>query len=142
MSDFPPPPPPGGPDGPIPPNGPTPPPPPGGYGYGAPQYGQYGPQEHPKATTIFTLGIVSLVLGLVGVFCCAFLGLLGIAPLVMAGPAMREIEASGGQLTGADKVKNGKTMGIIAIALSALGLVLGLVMFGFGFADAFNSGTI
>lgn len=127
---------------PPPPGGPTPPPPPGGYGYGAPQYGQFGPSEHPRASTIFILGIVSLVLGILGFFCCFLFGLLGIAPLVMAGSAMREIEASGGQLTGADKVKNGKIMGIIAIGLAVLGLILNVVVFGFAFSDAFNSGTI
>lgn len=121
MSDFPPPPPP-------PPGGPTPPPPPGGYGYGAPQYGQYGPSEHPKAGTIFTLGIVSLVLGVIGLCVCGFLGLLGIAPLVMSGPVLREIEASGGQLGGADKVRNGRLMGIIAICLAAVSLVVGFVI--------------
>jgi hypothetical protein len=124
MSDFPPP----------PPGGPTPPPPPGGYGYGAPQY---GPSEHPKAGTIFTLGIVSLVLGVIGLFCCAFLGLLGIAPLVMSGSALREIEASGGQLSGADKVKNGRTMGIIAICLTVLGVIINVVLVATGALDGF-----
>lgn len=114
-----------------------PPPPPPPSGYGAPQYGQYGPSEHPKAGTIFTLGIVSLVLGVVGIFCCALLGLLGIAPLVMSGSALREIEASGGQLTGADKVKNGRTMGIIAIALTVVGIVLNIILFATGALDGF-----
>ena len=116
---------------PPPPGGPTPPPPP--YGYGAPQYG--APQEHPKAGTIFTLGIVSLVLGFIGLFCCAFLGLIGIAPLVKSGSATREIEASGGALTGLDKVKNGRIMGIIAICLTALGLVINIALFAGGVID-------
>lgn len=123
---------------PPPPGGPTPPPPPGGYGYGSPQPGQYGPTEHPKAGTIFTLGIVSLVLGVIGLFCCAFLGLLGIAPLVMSGSAAREIEASGGQLTGADKVKNGRTMGIIAICLTVVGLILNITLMATGVIDFDN----
>lgn len=130
MSDFPPPPPP--------PGGPTPPPPPpGGYGYGAGQYGQYGPSEHPQATTIFTLGIVSLVLGVIGLMCCPLLGLVGIAPLVMSGSALRQIDGSGGQLTGADKVKNGKIMGIIAIALVLVGVVINLALIATGALDGF-----
>ncbi len=127
MSDFPPP----------PPSGPTPPPPPGGY-YGG---GQYGPTEHPKAGTIFTLGIVSVVLGVVGLFCCAFLGLVGIAPLVMSGSATREIEASGGALTGLEKVRNGRIMGIIAIALTVLGLVINITLIATGAIDINDFGT-
>jgi hypothetical protein len=126
MSDSTPPPPP--------PGGPTPPPP-GGYGYGAPQY---GPSEHPKAGTIFTLGIVSLVVGFIGLFCCPLLGLVGIAPLVMSGSAAREIEASGGQLGGADKVKNGRLMGIIAIVLAVVGLLLNITLLATGVVD-FNN---
>lgn len=121
---------------PPPPGGPTPPPP-GGY-YGTPQY---GPQEHPRAGTIFALGIVSLVLGVVGLFCCAFLGLLGIAPLVMSGSALREIDASGGALTGASKVKNGRTMGIIAIALTVIGLVINVILIATGVIDIDSFGT-
>ncbi|TCJ23626.1 DUF4190 domain-containing protein [Nocardioides jejuensis] len=114
MTDLPPP----------PPGGPPPPPP---YGYSTPQYGG-APTEHPQAQTIFVLGIVSLALGAVGIFCCAFLGLVGLAPLLMSNSALREIEASGGALTGADKVRNGRLMGIIALALCAVGVVVGVVI--------------
>ncbi|WP_147384917.1 DUF4190 domain-containing protein [Nocardioides cavernaquae] len=117
-------------------NTPMPPPPPG---YGESPYGG-APQEHPQAGTIFILGIVSLVLGAIGVFCCAFLGLLGIAPLIMSGKASREIAASGGTLGGASKVKNGRTMGIIAICLAAFALVLNIILFSTGAMDGFMKG--
>ncbi|MDO7869385.1 hypothetical protein [Nocardioides jiangxiensis] len=109
------------------------PPPPPGYGY-PPQYGG-APMEHPRAGTIFALGIVSLVLGAIGVFCCAFLGLIGLAPLLMSGSAIREIEASGGALTGLDKVRNGRIMGIIAICLTAVGLILNITLLATGVID-------
>ncbi|UDY22446.1 DUF4190 domain-containing protein [Nocardioides sp. Kera G14] len=114
---------------------PPPPPPPG---YGAPQPGFPGqpPGEHPRAGLIFGLGITSLVLGIIGLFCCAFLGLVGIAPWVMGTSALREIDASGGTLSGRDRVKSGRTMGIIGVVLTAVGLVVNIILISTGVIDA------
>jgi hypothetical protein len=97
--------------------GTTPPPPGTGPtypGYGAP------PPEHPRATTILVLGILSLVT-------C---GILGIPAWIMGNTALREIDASRGALGGRGNVQAGRICGIIATVLLALSVlfVIGLVV--------------
>lgn len=76
------------------------------YGYqGYPQYGP--PPEHPQATTIMILGILSL----------AFCQLLGPVAWIMASKARKEIDYSGGQLGGRGQVQAGYICGIIATCL-------------------------
>ncbi|CAM4207564.1 DUF4190 domain-containing protein [Nocardia ninae] len=99
------------------------PPQPPPYGYQA--YGGYGPpQEHPQATMILILGILSLV----------FCQILGPVAWVMGKKALNEIDASGGSLGGRSNVMVGYVCGIIASVLIILGIlfvalfvVLGLV---------------
>ena len=94
---------------------PPPPPPPPGYGAGYP--GQPA-GDHPKATTILVLGILSLV-------CC---GPLGIAAWVMGKRALAEIDASGGRIGGRGTVKAGYICGMIATILFVLGILFYIIV--------------
>src|SRR3989337_708455 len=75
-------------------------------------------QDHPKATTILVLGICGLAL-------CQVLGPFAWS---MGNKALREIDASNGQLGGRDTVNVGRILGIIATVFLGLG-VLFLVFF-------------
>jgi uncharacterized membrane protein YjgN (DUF898 family) len=76
------------------------------------------PQDHPQTTTILVLGICSLVL-------CQVLGPIAWS---MGSKALREIDASQGQLGGRDTVNVGRILGIVSTILMALALVLVLVV--------------
>jgi len=92
-----------------------PPPPAGGYG----QPGQVpGPYEHPKGTTVLVLGILGLV-------CCAPLG---IAAWVMGNNAIREIDASGAFYSNRGTVNAGRICGMIGTILWIVGIVLYAVL--------------
>ena len=92
--------------------------------YGAPMPPGYGPvpPDHPQATTVLILGIVSIVV-------CGV-----VAPIawVMGNRVVREIDASGGALGGRSNANVGRILGIVVtvlmIATFALG-VLGLIVF-------------
>ncbi len=92
-----------------------------GSPYGAPSpYGAYGGQivpEHPQATTVLVLGIVSL-----------FFPLLGPVPWVMGGRARREIQESGGRLGGLQSVTIGWVLGIVMTIMTALMALMMLAM--------------
>jgi len=114
---------------------PPPPPPPGygnqpeGYGqpYGQPGYGPYGqpaygqpgygyppaPRDHPKATTVLVLGILSL----------AVCSLLGPFAWVMGRRVVKEIDASGGRLGGRGAATAGWICGLIATILILVSLL-------------------
>lgn len=117
---YPPTPPPPDSGGPDQPPGSTPP---GGYdagwgGYGYPPPPVYGPAKNSgKAVAALAVGITSTVLGL----CCAFLGLAGIAAILLGRSAKQEIVMSGGRLTGTGMAQTGIVLGIV-------GCVLGLLM--------------
>lgn len=79
------------------------------------------PQDHPQATTI-------LVLGVCGLLVCQVLGPFA---WLMGNKALREIDASQGQIGGRDSVNMGRTLGLIGtvllgMAVVALILVVGL----------------
>ncbi|MGV9414251.1 DUF4190 domain-containing protein [Nocardia sp. NPDC003693] len=99
----------------------NPPPPQPGY-YGAP------PPDHPQATTVLILGILSLVL-------CQFLGPVA---WVMGKRARDEIDASHGTLGGRGMVNAGYICGIVATCLLALGLLVVVIAIVVG---AFSSTT-
>jgi len=90
-----------------------PPPPPPGYGYGGPGGYVPPPQDHPKAQTAMILGILGLV-------CC---GIIAIPAYIIGNNAVREIDASGGQLGGRGMANAGKIMGIIGIVLMVVGIL-------------------
>ena len=82
------------------------------FPYGRPQ------QDHPQATTILILGICGLVL-------CQILGPFAWS---MGNKALREVDASQGQLGGRDMVNIGRILGIVATVLMGLGL-LAVILF-------------
>ena len=90
--------------------------PPGQPPYGAPQYGggAYLPPEHPQATTVLILGILSLVV-------C---GLIGPFAWTMGNRVIREIDASGGQLGGRSNANAGRICGMVATCFVGFGLLL------------------
>lgn len=100
-----------------------------GYGtpYGQPPYGQpygqvpygYGAPKHSSATTALVLGIVSLGVGMM----CGVGFLLAPFAWWVGAKAVREIDASQGQLSGRSEANAGKIMGIIGTVLLALGLL-------------------
>jgi hypothetical protein len=88
--------------------------------YGAPQNpGAYGPvlPDHPQATTVLILGIVSAV-------ACGF-----VAPVawVMGNRVVREIDASNGTLGGRSTANVGRIIGIVWTVLTFGVLALGLL---------------
>ncbi|WP_084530018.1 hypothetical protein [Nocardia crassostreae] len=88
-------------------------------GYNVPPPGYYGmpPQDHPQATIILVLGILSLVL-------CSFLGPVA---WTMGRRALTEIDAAHGAIGGRGQVQAGMICGIVATCL----LVLLLLFFVF-----------
>ncbi len=93
----------------------------GQTGYGPPPYGQpaypgygyAGPQNSGRATAVMVLGIAGLVLT-----CAWGIGIIpAIVSLAMSGGAKRDIEASGGRLSGLGMVTAGRILGWIAVGL-------------------------
>ena len=72
------------------------------------------PRDHPQTTTILILGILGLAL-------CQVLGPFAWS---MGNKALREIDASNGQLGGRDTTNVGRILGIIATAILVLGVVV------------------
>ncbi len=93
--------------------GSAPPPPPGG-GYGAPGYGP-PPGNSKKA-------IWSLVLGIAGLVCCSFFT--AIPAIFLGRSAIKEIDASGGRLSGRGMATAGFVLGIIATVFGIIYLIL------------------
>lgn len=107
---------------------PPPPPPPGG-GYGQPAYGGGAPAGTNKKATW------ALVTGILGILCCAPLG---IAAIILGRGAEQEIRTTG--QAGAGMAKAGFILGIVALAL----LVLQIILFATGALDfngSFDTGS-
>ncbi|MXG90455.1 DUF4190 domain-containing protein [Nocardioides sp. YIM 123512] len=85
--------------------------------------------DHPQATTVLVLGIVSLVV-------C---GLAGPFAWIMGNRVVREIDASGGRWGGRSTANIGRILGIIASVL--LGLVVLFFVGIFIFAIAVGTTT-
>ena len=117
--------------------------------YGAPPaYGQYGtpPQRYGagpitsgKATAVLVLGIASLVM----VFMCGLGLVTAIVALVMAPGAKREINESGGRLTGLGMVQAGIVCSWIALGLVVLfvAIMLFVMLVGGTFGSGFTYGV-
>ena len=86
-------------------------------GYTQQGYPQYVPE--PEATSKATL---ALVLGIVGLTICP--GAASIPAWIIGHEAVKEIDASNGQLGGRSMAFAGKVTGIIGTALAALGLLV------------------
>ncbi|GGD21005.1 DUF4190 domain-containing protein [Nocardioides daphniae] len=103
-----------------------------GYGQQQPAYGQGYPQgygqgglapakpNHPSATTSMVLGIIGL--GSLVIACGIGLVLSPFA-WVMGSKAVKEIDASNGQLGGRDQARAGQIMGIIGSVILVLGII-------------------
>lgn len=88
-------------------------------------------RDHPRATTVLVLGILSL----------AVCGLLGPFAWSMGSSALREIDASYGQLTGRDMVNIGRILGMVSTILLGVGIVVFLVAFLVPLVIAVGAGT-
>ena len=78
----------------------------------------FRPQDHPQTTTI-------LILGILGLIAC---GVLGPFAWSMGNKALREIDASHGQIGGRDTINVGRILGIVATVLLGL-IVIGIIGF-------------
>ena len=83
----------------------------------APAYGTVAP-DHPRST-------VALILGILGIVACSI-----VAPfaLVIGRGAVKEIDASGGQLGGRGMAQAGFILGVIGTVILALSLIGGVVL--------------
>lgn len=96
-----------------------PPPPPGGYG-APPPPGGYGAQ--PKNST---LGIVSLVTGILGILpCCWGFFVLGLVAAVTGHVAKGQIDQSNGLQTGRGMAQAGFILGVVAVAIGVIYWIL------------------
>jgi len=85
-------------------------------------------QPLPEASTILTMGILSIALT---IFCCGpFGGIFGIIGLVKAKSAEKLFEANPEQYTDISNVKTGKILSYIGLAIAAVYLILTIVYFG------------
>jgi hypothetical protein len=91
----------------------TPPPPPPPPSYGGPVPGAM-PGNHPRATLILVLGILSIP-------CCGLFT--GIPAIILGNTAKKEIAASGGTIGGSGAVNGGYICGIIGTVLSIIGII-------------------
>jgi VIT1/CCC1 family predicted Fe2+/Mn2+ transporter len=94
-----------------------PPPPPGGY-------------PPPTAIGNNQKAIVSMVLGIISIFCCGFV--LGIVAIVLGLIARKEIAASSG-------LQGGSGFAIAGIVTGVLGILGSVVLAFTGFYDGFTS---
>ncbi len=84
-----------------------------------PPYGSGGYPQYPSQPPATGQATTALVLGIVGVTLCP--GAASIAAWIIGRSAMREIDASNGQLGGRSSAFAGYVMGIIGTAIAALG---------------------
>ena len=70
-----------------------------------------------------------MILGIVGLVCCTPVG---IAAYIMGNNALKEIQASNGQLGGEGMAKAGKICGIIAIVLLVISIVMTIILMATG----------
>ena len=93
----------------------TPPPPPPPQP-GAEQGGFYQPAKTNQKA------LWSMILGILGLVCCGLFA--GIPALILGNIAKKEIASSGGTQAGSGMAQAGVILGIIAIAISVLGIIL------------------
>lgn len=97
-----------------------PPPPPPQYGAPPPPPGGGAPANHPRATLILVLGILSIP-------CCGLFT--GIPAIILGNTAKKEIAASGGTIGGAGAVNAGFICGIIGTVLSVIGIIANIAIY-------------
>jgi hypothetical protein len=95
-----------------------------------------GPTLRPhRGTAILVLGIVGLVVGLFGSFCCGIFGIAGcicgIIAWVMANKDLKEMSAGRMDATGRGMTQAGKICGIIGVILAIVMILISLLFIGF-----------
>ncbi len=82
--------------------------------------------------SILTLGIVSIVCGVIGAFCCALLPLAGIgcgiAAILWGNSDLRAMDANLMDPSGRSSVSSGRVCGIVGIVISSLGMLFMVAM--------------
>ena len=87
------------------------------------------PRDHPQTTTILILGICGLVL-------CQVLGPFAWS---MGNKALKEIDASGGQLGGRDMVNVGRILGMVSTIILLVAVLFFVVFLGIAALAALSS---
>jgi hypothetical protein len=87
------------------------------------------PRDHPQTTTILILGICGLVL-------CQVLGPFAWS---MGSKALKEIDASGGQLGGRDMVNVGRILGMVSTIILLVAVLFFVVFLGIAALAALSS---
>ncbi|GEM_PF-2503971 len=101
--------------------------------------GYSDPELEKKANNIKTLGIVSVVTGVIFILCCTLVSpIIGIIGLVQA----NGLNASLNQISpqGQEKIRTGKLLCIIGIVLGVVGMLLSFLANALGLTDAFVEG--
>jgi len=90
------------------------------------QYESYE-NPYPRNTQTSSLAVISLISGIASFFIVPLLG--AIAAIITGGMAKKEIQRSRGQLTGSGMATWGKILGWINLAVSFVGICIGLLIF-------------
>ena len=96
-----------------------PPPPPPQYGAPQPPYGGQPAPNHPRATLVLILGILSIP-------CCGLFT--GIPAIILGRTALQEIDSNPGQYGGRGQVNAGYICGIIGTVLSVVGIIINIIV--------------
>jgi len=105
---------------------PTPESPYGQPGYSQPGYGQPG-YGYPAAPQTEGTATAALVIAIVGFVTCLW-PVAGIVALILANSATKRIEESGGRLSGLEQARWARIIGIVELALTAVGVVLLIIL--------------
>jgi len=93
------------------------------------------PLKPHRGTVILVLGIVGLVVGLFGSFCCGVFGIVGcicgIIAWVMANGDLKEMAAGTMDPSGRGLTQAGKICGIISVILAIVVFFISLLILGF-----------
>jgi hypothetical protein len=93
------------------------------------------PSAPHRGAAILVLGIVGLVVGLLGSFCCGIFGIAGcvcgIIAWVMANKDLKEMAAGRMDPSGRGLTQAGKICGIISIILAIVVFIISLLFIGF-----------
>lgn len=97
------------------------------------------PELEKKAGTIKTLGIVSLIVGIIGMCCCTIASpIIGIVGLVKAGNLEQSMNMLSPQAQ--NQIRTGKILCIVGIVLGVLGFIINLIINSSGIYDSYMQG--
>jgi hypothetical protein len=88
-------------------------------------YQDYGQTPPPVYQQNSSLAVISLISGIASFFILPLLG--AIAAIITGNMAKKEIQQSGGQLTGEGMARWGMILGWVNIGLSVIGICLGIL---------------